>query len=52
MLEVLKKHNLYCNPEKYYFFQKEVDYLGMKVSQEGIVINPDKVKAILDWPNC
>ena len=52
VLGVLQEHDLYCKPEKCYFFQKEVDYLGMKVSREGIAMDPDKVKAILEWPNC
>ena len=52
VLEVLAKNDLYCKPEKCYFFQEEVDYLGMKVSQHGIAMDPDKVKAIMDWPVC
>ena len=48
VLEVLKKHDLYYKLEKCYFFQKEVDYLEMKVSHKGIAVDPDKVKAILE----
>ena len=33
-------------------FKREVDYLEMKVSQEGIFIDSDKVKTILEWPDC
>ena len=29
---------------------KEVEFLGMTVSAEGIKMNDDKVKAILEWP--
>ena len=52
MLEVLARNNLYCKLEKCYFFKEEVDYLGMKVSQDRIAMDPDKVKAILEWPDC
>ena len=30
--------------------QKELVYLGFIISQEGLKMDPKKVKAILDWP--
>ena len=30
--------------------QKELVYLGFIISQEGLKIDPEKVKTILDWP--
>eukprot|EP00253_Pinus_taeda_P013775 PITA_13775 len=32
------------------FFQKKVHYLGHIISGEGISVDPEKVKAIMDWP--
>jgi hypothetical protein len=32
------------------FFQKEIHYLGHIISCEGISVNPEKVKAIMEWP--
>jgi hypothetical protein len=29
---------------------KEVDYLGHIVSHEGVKVNPNKIKAMMDWP--
>ena len=53
MLEVLhhlKENDLYVKPEKYTFHTIEVDFLGMIVGKDGINIDQEKVKAILDWP--
>ena len=33
-----------------YFFQREVKYLGHRVSAEGIATNPEKVTAVQNWP--
>ena len=30
--------------------QKELVYLGFIISQDGLKMDPEKVKAILDWP--
>ena len=51
-LQILQKYDLYCKAEKCYFNQTKVDYLGMKVSRDGIDMDPDKVKAIMEWPPC
>ena len=53
ILEVLRRleeHDLFVKPEKCSFRVKEVEFLGMTVSAEGIKMNDDKVKAILAWP--
>ena len=53
MLEVhcyLEGNNLYIKPEKCTFHTIEVDFLGMIVGKDGIKMDQDKVKAILDWP--
>ena len=36
-------------PEKYYFYVKEVVFLGYVVTTIGLAIDPKKVEAILDW---
>ena len=53
VLEVLRRleeHDLFVKPAKCSFRVKEVEFLGMTVSAEGIKMNDDKVKAILEWP--
>ena len=54
MLEVLRwleANDLFVKPEKCYFQVKEVDFLGMIVSCDGIKMDPFKVSAIVKWPN-
>ena len=54
MLEVLQQleaNDLFVKPEKCHFWVKEVDFLGMIVSCDGIKMDPSKVSAILKWPN-
>ena len=36
-------------PEKYYFYIKEVVFLGYIVTTTGLAIDPKKVEAILEW---
>ena len=53
VLEVLRrfeKNNLFMKPKKYMFCTTEVDFLGMIVGRDGIKMDQEKVKAILEWP--
>ncbi|QRV92223.1 Transposon Ty3-G Gag-Pol polyprotein [Ceratobasidium sp. AG-Ba] len=49
VLSWLQKHNLYCNLAKCFFSVKEIDYLGLIVSPEGIRVDPAKVVKAIDW---
>ena len=42
--------NLKCLPKKYHLFNQEVQFLGHRVSSEGIDTCEDKVKAVKEWP--
>ena len=39
----LRQHNLHL-------FQKKIDDLGYVLTADGISTNPDKTKAVVDWP--
>jgi hypothetical protein len=41
---------LYGELSKCSFFQKEIHYLGHIISGEGILVDLEKVKAIMEWP--
>jgi hypothetical protein len=47
---VLREHHLYVKFSKCDFFQKQVHYLGHVIYEEGVAIDPDKIKAFMDWP--
>jgi hypothetical protein len=50
VLQVLRKHQLYVKFSKHDFFQKQVHYLGHVIFEEGVAVDPDKIKSIMDWP--
>eukprot|EP00253_Pinus_taeda_P006597 PITA_06597 len=49
VLRFLREHQLYAKISKCNFFQAKVHYLGHVVSKEGIVVDPEKVRAIMEW---
>jgi hypothetical protein len=49
VLQRLRDHKLYAKFSKCEFWNKEVAFLGHVVSPEGIVVDPCKVKVVLEW---
>ena len=47
---MIKEHQLYIQREKCEFFTDKVEFLGHFISADGAEMDPDKVKAIIDWP--
>ncbi len=45
----LRKNKLYIKFEKCEFGVAEVDFLGHRITQEGLKMDDHKVKANLDW---
>jgi hypothetical protein len=50
VIQLLKEQQLYAKPSKCFFGVKEVEYLGHIVSHEGVKVDPNKIKAMMDWP--
>ena len=50
MFDKLREENLLINLKKCSFVKKELVYLGFVVLVEGLKIDTEKVKAILEWP--
>ena len=46
VFKILQKAGFKVNAEKSFFAQSELDYLGFKITREGIMPLPDKVEAI------
>ena len=46
----MKGAKLKLNPKKCLLFQDEVNYLGHKISKDGIATDPTKVEAVKNWP--
>jgi hypothetical protein len=49
VLSRLREHQLYAKFSKCEFWLDEVPFLGHVLSAEGVVVDPSKVKDILDW---
>jgi hypothetical protein len=50
VLQILREHHLYAKLSKCDFFHKQVHYLGHVIYEEGVAVDPNKIKAIMDWP--
>jgi hypothetical protein len=50
VLKVLKREKFYVCKAKSSFAQKEVEYLGHIVDEQGICPDPKKVEAVQTWP--
>lgn len=50
VLETLRKHQLFCKPSKCLLGALETLYLGHIISGHTIAPDPEKLKAVHDWP--
>jgi hypothetical protein len=50
ILQVLREHQLYAKFSKCNFFQKQVHYLGHVIYKEGVAVDPDKIRFIMEFP--
>ena len=50
IFERLLKANLKLKPSKCHFLLRRIKYLGYIVSSDGIEMDPEKIKAVQDWP--
>ena len=50
VFNTLRAASLKLKPSKCDLFKKEIKYLGHVVSNEGVSTDPDKVKAVTEWP--
>ena len=46
IFDFLRQHNLQLKLSKCMFMQKETQYLGLIISEDGIMADPDKVKVM------
>ena len=50
VFQCLRSAKLKLSPKKCHLFQKEVKYLGHVISRNGVSTDPEKVKAVWEWP--
>ena len=51
VLRKLHQEKLLVNLKKCSFFKEELVYLGFFISVDGLKMDPEKVKAITEWPS-
>jgi hypothetical protein len=49
VMQKLWDTGLYANLEKYVFHQPQVEFLGYFISNEGLMMDPEKIQAVTDW---
>jgi len=50
VIKRLEENNLYVKPEKCKWKVREVEFLGVVIGPEGIKMEKEKVKRVLEWP--
>ena len=50
VIKRLEEHDLYIKPEKYKWKVREVGFLGVVIEPDGIKMEKEKMKRVLDWP--
>ena len=48
-LHFLREHQLYAKLSKSDFYRDRIQYLGHIISEEGILVDPEKIEAIMNW---
>ena len=48
-MEVLVEHKLFLCLEKYEFYQKQIEYLRLVISENRVEMDPVKVARVCDW---
>ncbi|XP_014506223.1 uncharacterized protein LOC106765974 [Vigna radiata var. radiata] len=49
VLQLLEQHGWVANPKKCEFGKQWVHYLGHQISEQGVEMDQDKIKAIVEW---
>lgn len=49
-LNLLREHKLFSKFLKYKFWLRSIVWLGHIISREGISMNSEKMKVVVDWP--
>ena len=50
VISKLRVASLKLKPTKFDLFWQQINYLGHVISKEGVSTDPDKIKAVTEWP--
>ena len=46
VLEILVEHKLFLHPEKYEFYWRQIEYLGLVILENKVAMDPVKVAGV------
>lgn len=49
-MEILRTNQLFAKRSKCVFGQRQVEYLGYVISDAGVATDPEKIRAVREWP--
>lgn len=49
VLQTLREHQLYAKFSKCEFFKEKIQYLGHILTRDGISVDPEKIRTIMEW---
>lgn len=49
VMQVVREQQLYANLIKYSFYQGKIHYLGNIISEEGVSVDHEKIRSIMEW---
>jgi hypothetical protein len=50
VLDRMREHKLYLQPEKFEFEKVRIEYLGIIISHNKVEMDPVKIAGVVDWP--
>ena len=50
LFDLLTKHGLHLKLSKSIFIQLQMDFLGIRISKDGITVNPTKIAGLAEYP--
>jgi len=50
VLEILVEHKLFLYLKKCEFHRRQIEYLGLVISENKVMIDPIKVARVCEWP--
>jgi hypothetical protein len=50
VLDHMREHKLYLQPEKCEFEKVRIEYLGVIISHNKVEMDPVKIAGVVDWP--
>ena len=50
LFDLLTKHRLHLKLSKSIFMQPQMDFLGVRISKDGVTVDPAKIARLAEYP--